>query len=51
MKALDEMVTPMEGSGIINSVSSFCGKLEETICSCDTTNETCGGCSNCAYKK
>lgn len=51
MEALEKIVTPIEGSGSVDSVSSFYGKLEETICSCDLTNGTCGVCSNVSCKK
>lgn len=50
----EEMVTLIEGSGIVNPDSFFFffyGKLEETIHSCDEINKICGGCFYSACKK
>lgn len=44
------MITPKEGLRIVEWVSSSCGKLEESIYSCDITNGTCEGCFNGACK-
>lgn len=43
------MDAPRKGSENIDSVDS-CGKLDEAMCSCDCTNETCGAYSNGSCK-